>query len=50
MKYSLNINNRKWCVSFYLPQNNGKFKQKQLSTGITALDNKGNRINKRKAE
>lgn len=50
MKYSLQINNRKWCVSFYLPQNNGKFKQKQLSTGITALDNKGNKINKRKAE
>ena len=50
MKYSLQINNRKWCVSFYLPQNNGKYKQKQLSTGITALDNKGNQINIRKAE
>lgn len=50
MKYSLQINNRKWCVSFYIPQSNGKLKQKQLSTGITALDNKGNRINKRKAE
>ena len=41
MKYSLQINNRKWCVSFYLPQNNGKFKQKQLSTGITALEFNG---------
>ena len=50
MKYSLQINNGKWCVSFYIPKNNGKFKQKQLSTGITALDNKGNKINKRKAE
>ena len=28
-KSNLKINNRKWCVSFYLPQNNGKFKQKQ---------------------
>ena len=39
MKYSLQINNGKWCVSFYIPKNNGKFKQKQLSTGVTALDN-----------
>lgn len=50
MKYSLHINNRKWCVSFYVPKKDGKLKQKQLSTGITALDNKGNQINIRKAE
>ncbi len=50
INYSLQINNRKWCVSFYITKNDGTRKQKQLSTGITALDNKGNRINKRKAE
>lgn len=50
INYSLQINNRKWCVSFYIMKSDGKRKQKQLSTGITALDNKGNRINKRKAE
>lgn len=50
INYSLQINNRKWCVSFYITKSDGKRKQKQLSTGITALDTKGNRINKRKAE
>ncbi|MCM1529120.1 MAG: hypothetical protein NC093_03905 [Alistipes sp.] len=50
INYSLQINNRKWCVSFYIMNSDGKRRQKQLSTGITALDNKGNRINKRKAE
>lgn len=50
MKYSLNINNRMWCVSFYIPRTDGKLRQKQLSTGIKALDNRGNKINKRKAE
>lgn len=49
INYSLQINNRKWCVSFYITKSDGKRKQKQISTGITALDNKGNRINKRKA-
>ncbi len=50
INYSLQINNRKWCVSFYITKSDGTRKQKQLSTGITALDNKGNKINKRKAE
>ena len=50
INYSLQINNRKWCVSFYITKSDGKRKQKQLSTGITALDTQGNRINKRKAE
>ena len=50
MKYSMQINNKKWCVSFYIPSNTGKPKQKQLSTGVDALDSKGKRINIRKAE
>ena len=50
LKYSLNINKGIWHVSFYITDASGKRKQKQLSTGITAFGNKGNRINKRKAE
>ena len=50
MKYSLNINKGIWHVSFYITDNSGKRKQKQLSTGIKALNEKGKHINKRRAD
>lgn len=50
MKYSIHINKTLWHVSFYVRDANGKNRLKQLSTGIKGLDNRGNQINKRKAE
>lgn len=50
MKYSLNINKGIWHISFYMTDASGKRKQKQLSTGIKALDAKGRKVNKRKAD
>lgn len=37
INYSLQINNRKWCVSFYITKNDGTRKQKQLLT-IKAIE------------
>ncbi len=52
IKYSLHINKSIWHVSFYINDINGKRKQKQLSTGVKALNSNGKQIvgSKKKAD
>lgn len=50
INYSLHPNKGIWHVSFSIPDSDGKYKRKQLSTSVKAYDSKGRMVNKRKAD